>query len=427
MLSQTVFENRSDKKESPAQNQDYYAFVWGEIRRIAPQAVLLRGPSHLQPAQPSCTSHDLDILVPVDVAAVRMFLTEQGFYRVFKPHAYVERFQRPIAGIPQPYAVDLFKAERFGKGFRLAKSGKFPADPWLTCIVHAIADGKGKAYFEEMLAAIGPEPKNDRIPGFGPLGRVLWQIGNTRLLTIYLLLAGIIRLDMGMIVRYFYRKFLYRLRQLTTKQGLELALLGVDGTGKSTLAKALLHLPVPVKVIYMGADHDHLTRLMRFLYAHNIPESFRKPSYRYEMLVRRISGWIAAKRGWVVIYDRHPAELLVSPRGSFKNILKHFVDRLHAWHVDLTFWLTGNYSVIYERKKEQSVEELQIFDRQYRAMLQNTGMPFEIIDVTKTNFDFVLATISARILAEVHGRSSIRDASAAASRRLVGSSDHAAH
>ena len=66
----------------------------------------------------------------------------------------------------------------------------------------------------------------------------------------YLLLRGVIRPEPSLIVRSLCRRIAYRIWQLIRKTGLEVALLGVDGTGKSSLAIALLRLPAAVKLVY---------------------------------------------------------------------------------------------------------------------------------------------------------------------------------
>lgn len=387
----------------------FYRALWTGIRELEPRTVLLRGPAHLHPAQPSSGTSDIDIFVPANFAAVRAYLEARGFYRVFKPHTYLERYQLPIFGIPQPYTIDLFKAERWGLGFRLATDDCVPAEPRLACLVHAAADGKGTQYFERKQSGPPWAQKSEGIPQFGPWGRLLWRVGNPGLLTLYLLVTGTIRPEPGMILRNLCRRALLRAWQCTGKQGLEVALLGVDGTGKSTLANALLRLPAAVKVIYMGGAHDFKTWCMRFLVAHGFPEWLRKPFFRYEMIRRRMDGWLSAKRGWVVIYDRHPAEQLAE-RGSFRHLVRRFLGIAYAWPVDMTFWLTGDYFTLQARKREFPAAELQALDQRYLSMLENTGASFERIDACQFDADSAAAIVGEWILAELRRRMSLDNA-----------------
>jgi len=384
---------------------DRYSFVWNQIKQLTPEAILLRGPARLKPVQASGTG-DLDILVPTNIAPVRAFLKAQGFQRAYKPQPYVERCRLLVREVPEAYTVDLYQAEHWGLGFRLASKGQVPADPLLACLLHAVADGKGTPYFERTQG--GPpwqvEENGKRI--FGPFGRALWRTGRTGLLTLYLLLRGVIRPEPSLIVRSLGRRIAYRTWQLTRKMGLEVALLGVDGTGKSSLATALLRLPAPVKVVYMG-PHDYQTRIMKFVMEHRSPMPFQQLAYRYELLVRRVYGWLLARRGWIVVYDRHPAERLEPRQRSLRHRIKNVVDRLYAWPVDLTFWLTGDYPTIYLRKKEYSAADLQIIDQRFHRVLEHYGIPFEKIDVTTNDLDSVTEVISDHILAEHHARLSL--------------------
>ncbi|MBZ5513939.1 MAG: ATP-grasp domain-containing protein [Acidobacteriia bacterium] len=184
---------------------------------------------------------------------------------------------------------------------------------------------------------------------------------------------------------------------LTGKVGLEVALLGVDGTGKSSLANALRRLPAPVKVIYMG-PHDYQTWIMRFVIKHALPLPFRQLAFRYELLARRTRGWLLARKGWIVIYDRHPAEQLDPGKKSLWNVIKNVLDRLYAWPVDLTFWLTGDYPTLYLRKREYPVADLQLIDRRFQRVLERYAIPFEKIDVTKNDLNSVTAVIRNHIL-----------------------------
>jgi hypothetical protein len=385
--------------------RDRYSPIWNQIKRLAPEAILLRGPAPLNPVQASGTD-DLDILVPTGLAPVRAFLREQGFHRTYKPQAYLERFRLWVRGVAVPFTIDLYLAERWGWGLRIARNGHDPADPRLACLLDSVADGKGTVYFERRHGGPPWGDGPDEEPINGPIGRALWRTGRTGVLTVYLLLRGVIRPEPSLIVRSLCRRIAYRIWQLIRKTGLEVALLGVDGTGKSSLAIALLRLPAAVKLVYMG-PHDYQTWFARFVMEHRSPRPFQQLAYRYDLLVRRVYGWLLARRGWIVVYDRHPAERLEPRQSSLSQRVKNLVDRLYAWPVDLTFWLTGDYPTIYLRKREYSASDLQIIDQRFYSVLEHYGIPFEKIDVTTNDLESVTKVISDQILAEHHERISM--------------------
>ncbi len=392
----------ADSETLSASLQAGYARFWEEIRRHAPQSVLLRGPARLQPIQAS-SEGDLDILVSTGAASIAAYLSAQGFHRVFKPQVYLQRFRLRAVGAPLAYTVDLYLAERWGSGFRLSKDRPIPAPPRLACLLHAVLDGKGTKYFEREQ---NEPPWAQSVEGdvkFGPVGRGFWRARSTSLLTLYLLFKGVIRLDRSMFFRSLSRRITYRVWQMVRKTGLEVALLGVDGTGKTSLAQALARLPVPVRIVYMG-PHDHLTRIMRFAERYRVPRGLRQLAFRYDLLVRRLYGWLLARRGWIVVYDRHPSERLDPDKTSLRHRAKNLMDRIYAWPVDMTFWLTGDYSTIYLRKEEYPPEYLEAIDRRFSSVLERYAIPFEKIDVTKHDLDSVLAIIRCLIYARYHER-----------------------
>ena len=403
MVGDAVVGNSSVEKGATVREAevDRYALVWSRIRQLDPQAVLLRGPERLNPVQ-AAGQGDLDILVPTGLAEAKAFLKEQGFERVYKPQAYLERYRLRSPELPEPCTIDLYKAERWGLGFRLARNGHVPADARLACLLHAVADGKGTAYFEKQQN--GPPWQQDHEGCLaGPLARALWRTGRLGILTLYLLLKGVIRPDLPMVFSNLCRRFAFRTWQLTRKTGLEVALLGVDGTGKSSLSNALLQLPAPVKAVYMG-PHDYQTRIMRFALKHDLPLPVQQLAFRYDLFVRRLCGWFLARRGWIVVYDRHPAERLEPGKRSVRNAIKSVLDRFYAWPVDVTFWLTGDYRTIYLRKKEYSAAYLQVIDQRFQSVLERYHIPFHKIDVTQNDLVSVAQLIRNRVLAKYQER-----------------------
>jgi hypothetical protein len=202
---------------------------------------------------------------------------------------------------------------------------------------------------------------------------------------------------------------------LTKKTSLEMALLGVDGTGKTSVARGLIDLPAPMLVIslpvpvtgvYMG-PYDFHTRIMRFIVKHRLPTPFRQVAYRYDLLVRRLIGWFYARKGWVVIYDRHPAERLDPRHKSLRNMINNALERLYSWPVDITFWLTGDHEVIFLRKKEYPPEKLRETDQRYQSMLEHCRIPFEKIDVTKNDLRSVTERVGERVYEKYRERIAI--------------------
>jgi hypothetical protein len=75
--------------------------------------------------------------------------------------------------------------------------------------------------------------------------------------------------------------------------------------------------------------------------------------------------------------------------------------------VDLTFWLTGDYTAIHRRKGEFSVLELQSHDQRYSRALKHYRIPFEKIDVTTNDLARVTDLIGKRILDFYQGRTAL--------------------
>ena len=392
-------------EQKPTRPLDHYGPVWESIRRLVPEATLLRGPACLGPAQAAGTG-DLDILVPRDFQSVSWFLKKQGFYRVYKPQTYLERYRFQTVESRRPLTIDLYKAERWGLGFRLANGTDIPTDADMAALLHSVADGKGTHYFERERGGPPWQKGMGAKPSFGLFERALWRRERLALLTLGLLLKGIIRPDVPLILGNCLRRIAFRTLQLTRKTGLEVALIGVDGTGKTCLAEALSRLPAPVRVIYMG-PHQHRTRLMRFALRHKVPSLFRQLAFRFDLLVRRIHGAALARRGWVVVYERHPAERIDPLKHSYKYKVKNWIDKLYAWPVDLTFYLTGDYPTLYLRKKEYTATYLQEIDRRYSAVLDYCGISYERIDVTRTNIETVASTVGRRVLEKYQDRVSV--------------------
>jgi len=182
-------------------------------------------------------------------------------------------------------------------------------------------------------------------------------------------------------------------RRLLPKRGLEVALFGIDGAGKTSVATALSRLPHPVKVIAMGSVHFRgLSMLQKFL-----PWPALQLAMHCERMWRRWLGFCLACCGWIVIYDRHPLEQLNTRPALLRHRINNCFFYLYGWRVDFTFWLTGDCQQIYERKQEFTPERLRSLDQKISDVLAYRHIDHLKVNVTEKNLEAVVRTIARQI------------------------------
>jgi hypothetical protein len=184
-------------------------------------------------------------------------------------------------------------------------------------------------------------------------------------------------------------------RRRPRKPGLEITLLGVDGAGKTSVANAFRRLARPVKVIAMGSAHFQcLPMLERFF-----PSPVVQLAAHCERMLRRWLGFCLVFFGWIVIYDRHPLEQLNTRPSLLKHRINNYLFRLYSWPVDLTFWLTGDYRQIYERKKEFTPERLRSLDEKISSVVAYCHIDYLKVNVTDNSLDDVVGIIVRQVSA----------------------------
>jgi hypothetical protein len=177
--------------------------------------------------------------------------------------------------------------------------------------------------------------------------------------------------------------------------GLEIALLGVDGTGKTSVANAFRRLTRPVKVITMGSAHFRcLPMLERFF-----PSPVAQLAAHCERMLRRWLGFFLGCFGWIVIYDRHPLEQINTRPSLLKHRINNYFFHLYDRRVDLTFWLTGDFQQIYERKKEFTPERLRSLDEKISNVLVYCHIDHLKVNVTDNSLDDVVSIIIRQVSA----------------------------
>lgn len=218
--------------------------------------------------------------------------------------------------------------------------------------------------------------------------------------------------------------------KLVPRRFCTVALIGVDGSGKSSVAKALLKsCPLPLKYLYMGTSIDSsnvalpTSRLIHNwkVYRHKkslersgqqIPDKITLHGLEHRVdrrgklgafgrLLRRVSeeifrqlvSWIYQLRGNVVLYDRHFLfDVLPVPTNDSRN---RFTDEAHRWFLKkfyprpgLTIFLDAPADVLYARKQEVPMEHLEI-ERSKLAQKSCYSKSFVTVDATQPLEDVV--------------------------------------
>src|SRR2546428_3291259 len=179
-----------------------------------------------------------------------------------------------------------------------------------------------------------------------------------------------------------------------------IALLGPDGAGKGTIIASLKEqVPVALAFRYLGwrprsAPHPSSVEPDRRV------NPLKEAAYvcywalRYWWML--LPGYIAAWSGHIVLCDRHPIEnLAIQPRATrlaaaLERILyRHFM----PWP-DAILVLDASAQTIYARKREQSLERLEVWRRRYREVFAERGA---IAISTEAPLEFSAAAASAAV------------------------------
>jgi thymidylate kinase len=207
-----------------------------------------------------------------------------------------------------------------------------------------------------------------------------------------------------------------------------IALIGADGSGKTTIAKMLLDSPpAKMKYLYMGLNIESSNyalptsrlifylKLLKYkrrnknlkdvklknLSLHNIEEDrtvdtrgklgaiARLTNRMAEAWYRQVISWIFQLRGYVVLYDRH--YIFDTSTNKTREELKkqRLTSKIHLWMTKnliskpkLVFLLYAPPEVLFERKREANIEYLKTKTENYMKV-GSTLQNFIIIDATQ--------------------------------------------
>jgi len=224
------------------------------------------------------------------------------------------------------------------------------------------------------------------------------------------------------------------------RQTFTVALIGADGSGKTTVAKKLVEIfPAPMKYLYMGPNiesSNYKLPTSRLVLALKL-RTYKKKAERLgiddpsfvstyhqehrrdkrgglgamvrllnrlaEEWYRQIISWRLQRRGYIVVYDRHFL-FDVAPRAIDNQVQKQrWSDFLHYWilsHLypkpDLVIFLDAAPEKLLERKQETSLDYLRGRRGAFLVQGQKTNH-FVRIDAMQP-LDQVLAQVTEYVL-----------------------------
>lgn len=192
------------------------------------------------------------------------------------------------------------------------------------------------------------------------------------------------------------------------RPGAVVAILGPDGAGKSTVVEGLrTRCPAPVTVLYLGRrPHGGAPGDGAPGAAPAAPTS-RAPREWAFLLVRAVrhrrllaQGYAAARRGNLVLCDRHPIEVLaIRPRRapSAERLERLIAGHLMPWP-DAVLLLDAPAEQMVERKPEHPIEVIEERRGAYREAFARRGAEVLRTDVAPdATLEHALAAVGAAL------------------------------
>lgn len=191
---------------------------------------------------------------------------------------------------------------------------------------------------------------------------------------------------LGQVGRLFLVRQLARVPALRRAPGVTVAVLGPDGSGKTTLIAGLeRHLPLEVRTLYMG------------IYGRPAP-SLRGLGALVR-LSRLWRGGLAARwhraRGRVVLFDRYGYDAMLPEGGSPVTRIRRWLFRYSGPQPDVVLVLDAPASVLWQRKQEHTIAELDEQRRRYLALRDR--VPRIVVIDASASPDEVVRSVAARI------------------------------
>lgn len=167
-----------------------------------------------------------------------------------------------------------------------------------------------------------------------------------------------------------------------------IAILGPDGTGKTTLAKALSEQIDGLDYVYFGYNNE--SRIYKYFnsFMKSEPKSFIKRVIRKGLrFINDIAIFYSAKKTHV-ISDRCPVDSYINTKIQGRRLRYYYALLLRiSPNPNYIILLEGDSKVIYNRKKEISEFQIRSVIKYYKKYLTKNNIPHLVIDTVKNDIN----------------------------------------
>lgn len=168
-------------------------------------------------------------------------------------------------------------------------------------------------------------------------------------------------------------------------------ILGPDGTGKTTLAKALADKTDGLDYVYFGGSNESRKyRIFERFIKSELNNIFLRVVRKVLRVINDFDIYYQAKKNHI-ISDRCPIDNYIITKIQDRKIRHYYyVILLFSPNPDLVILLNGDAEIIFKRKEELSVNEIRKYIKCYQEYLNNKQINYCMIDTVENDIENTL-------------------------------------